>query len=262
MRYFFFFSLFISISLNVCAQLSKPVLATANARPGQIVATGTVPDEGSKSQILGKLRELYGTENVLDQINIGPSVLPANWTSNVQKLIAPNLKLISKGQIKIDGTVVSVRGEVANEAQRQQIASEIASNLNSTYTVNNALRVSAAEQSILDGILANRIVEFETGRSTLTPSGVAILDELAVPLLKLKNKRVEVIGNTDNQGLRASNVALSIARAEAVKSYLANKGVPADLISVLGQGPDRPITTNETVEGRARNRRIEFRVSQ
>ena len=199
---------------------------------------------------------------MLDQINIGPSVLPANWTSNVQKLIAPNLKLISKGQIKIDGTVVSVRGEVANEAQRQQIASEIASNLNSTYTVNNALRVSAAEQSILDGILANRIVEFETGRSTLTPSGVAILDELAVPLLKLKNKRVEVICNTDNQGLRASNVALSIARAEAVKSYLANKGVPADLISVLGQGPDRPITTNETVEGRARNRRIEFRVSQ
>jgi OmpA-OmpF porin, OOP family len=262
MKYFLFFSLFISISLNVCAQLSKPNLATVNARPGQIVVSGTVPDEASKSQILGKLRELYGAENVLDQINIGSSVLPANWTSNVQKLIAPNLKLISKGQVKIDGTVVSVRGEVANEAQRQQIASEIASNLNSTYTVNNALRVSAAEQSILDGILANRIVEFETGRSTLTPLGIAILDELAVPLLKLKNKRVEVIGNTDNQGLRASNVALSFARAEAVKSYLANKGVQSDLISVLGQGPDRPITTNDTVEGRARNRRIEFRVSQ
>lgn len=262
MKYFLFFSVFISISLNVCAQTSKPIVPTVNAKPGQIVVTGTVPDELSKSQILGKLRDLYGADNVLDQINVGTSVLPANWTSNVQKLIAPNLKLISKGQVKIDGTVVSVRGEVANEAQRQQIASEIASNLNSTYTVNNALRVSAAEQSILDGILANRIVEFETGKSTLTPSGIAILDELTVPLLKLKNRRVEVIGNTDNQGLRASNIALSIARAEAVKTYLASKGVQADLMSVLGQGPDRPITSNDTVEGRARNRRIEFRVSQ
>ena len=262
MKYFLFFSVFISISLNVCAQTNKPIVPTVNAKPGQIVVTGTVPDELSKSQILGKLRDLYGADNVLDQINVGTSVLPANWTSNVQKLIAPNLKLISKGQVKIDGTVVSVRGEVANEAQRQQIASEIASNLNSTYTVNNALRVSAAEQSILDGILANRIVEFETGKSTLTPSGIAILDELTVPLLKLKNRRVEVIGNTDNQGLRASNIALSIARAEAVKTYLASKGVQADLMSVLGQGPDRPITSNDTVEGRARNRRIEFRVSQ
>ena len=262
MKHFLFFSVFIAISLNVCAQTSKPIVPTVNAKPGQIVVTGTVPDELSKSQILGKLRDLYGADNVLDQISVGTSVLPANWTSNVQKLIAPNLKLISKGQVKIDGTVVSVRGEVANEAQRQQIASEIASNLNSTYTVNNALRVSAAEQSILDGILANRIVEFETGKSTLTPSGVAILDELTVPLLKLKNRRVEVIGNTDNQGLRASNIALSIARAEAVKTYLASKGVQADLMSVLGQGPDRPITSNDTVEGRARNRRIEFRVSQ
>ena len=93
-------------------------------------------------------------------------------------------------------------------------------------------------------------------------NGKAILDELTIPRLKLKNKKLEIIGNTDNQGLRASNVALSYARAEAVKAYLSSKGVVADSMSVSGQGPDRPIASNDAIEGRARNRRIEFRVVQ
>lgn len=110
--------------------------------------------------------------------------------------------------------------------------------------------------------LGNRIVEFDTAKSTLTQSGKNILDELSFPLLTLKNKKLEVIGHTGNQGLRSSNIALSYARAEVVKTYLSNKGIVAESMSVSGQGPDRPIASNDTIEGRARNRRIEFRVVQ
>ena len=63
-------------------------------------------------------------------------------------------------------------------------------------------------------------------------------------------------------GLRESNLALSQARAEAVRSYLAGKGIPAEMVMVSGQGPDRPVAENNNAEGRARNRRIEFRVAQ
>ncbi|CAN5779328.1 OmpA family protein [soil metagenome] len=248
------------ITVNVRAQQSVPAIATP--KPGQVLISGTVPDEASKAVILARVRELYGAENVVDQIAVGAVMLPANWNTYVQKMISPNLKLISKGQLKIDGNSVSVRGEVSNEAQRQQIASEMATNLNPTYTINNGLRVSASEQNVLDSTLGNRIVEFDTGRATLTPAGQAILDELAIPLLKLKNKKLEVIGNTDNQGLRASNLALSNARAETVKSYLSSKGIVAESMSSLGQGPDRPVASNDTAEGRARNRRIEFRIAQ
>jgi OOP family OmpA-OmpF porin len=242
------------------AQQSAPPVTTP--KPGQILVSGTVPDEASKAGILAKVRELYGAENVVDQVAVGAVVLPANWNTYVQKMIGPNLKLISKGQLKIDGNAVSVRGEVVNEAQRQQIASDIATNLNPTYTVNNGLRVSASEQNVLDTTLGNRIVEFETGKTTLTATGQSILDELAVPLLKLKNKKLEVIGNTDNQGLRASNLALSNARAEVVKAYLASRGIALESMTTLGQGPDRPIASNDTADGRARNRRIEFRIAQ
>ncbi|MBA5639494.1 OmpA family protein [Duganella sp. LX20W] len=245
-------------AIPAAAQVPPP----ATPKPGQVLVSGTVPDEASKAAMLARLRELYGADQVVDQIAIGRVVLPPNWVGYVQKLIGADLKLISKGQLRIDGNNISVHGEVANEAQRQQIASDFATSLNPTYTVNNGLRVSAAEQNLLDATLARRIIEFESGKATLTPSGQAILDEMAAALHKVKDKKVEVIGHTDNVGLRESNVALSLARAEAVRGYLAGRGVDPAMVTVSGQGPDRPVADNASPDGRARNRRIEFRVAQ
>ncbi|MEO5794773.1 MAG: OmpA family protein [Rhodoferax sp.] len=258
MRCLWIFLFFVS-SLGWAQNVAPPAV-TPN--PGQVLITGTVPDEATKASVLARLRELYGADKVVDQIAIGAVVLPANWSGYVQKIISPNLKLISRGQLKIDGTAVSLRGEVGNEAQRQQIASDIATNLNPTYTVNNGLRVSASDQGVLDSVLANRVVEFESGQTTLTPAGKSILDQMAAALQKMKGKKVEIIGHTDDRGLRESNIALSLARADAVKLYFGSKGIDVALLTTSGQGPDRPVAGNETADGRARNRRIEFRVAQ
>jgi OOP family OmpA-OmpF porin len=237
-------------------------LADQAAPAAPIVVSGTVPDEPSKAALLARLREVYGAERVVDQLGVGTVSTPANWNEYLQKLIGPNLKLISRGQLKVDGNNVSLRGDVASEAQRQHIAGEIAASLNPTYTVNNGLRVTASEQGMLDAALANRIIEFESGKAALTESGKAVLDQMSVALQKLRDKKVEVIGHTDNAGSRAGNLSLSQARAEAVKEYVVGRGVKAELVSVSGEGPDRPVADNRTAEGRARNRRIEFKVVQ
>lgn len=250
------------VAILLCAVAAAQIPAPATPRPGQVLVSGTLPDEASKAAVLARLRDLYGSEQVVDQIGVASVATPANWNSYVLKLIGPQLKRITRGQIKIDGNNVSVRGEVANEALRQQIASDIATSLNPTYTVNNGLRVSATEQNLLDATLAKRIIEFEVGRTSITASGQAILDEMAQALLKVRDKKVEVIGHTDNTGLRESNVALSLARAEAVRTYLGGKGVSVEMIAVSGQGPDRPVADNTSADGRARNRRIEFRIAQ
>ncbi len=241
--------------------------ATAGAQavapqPGQVLVTGTVPDEASKASVLAKLREVYGANLVVDQISVGAVATPANWNDYVQKLITPDLKQITRGQLKIDGSNVSLKGEVANEAQRQKIASTVATSLNPTYTVNNGLRVSASDQGVLDNTLANRTIEFESGKAALTASGKAILDEMTAAMLKLKERKVDIIGHTDNVGLRATNQGLSQARAEAVKAYLASHGIKGELLTASGQGADRPVASNDSVDGRARNRRIEFRLAQ
>ncbi len=251
---------FLLSSSAVFAQNVAP--AITDPKPGQILVTGTVPDEASKASVLTKLQQLYGADRVVDQISIGAVVLPANWNGYVQKLISPDLKMISRGQLKIDGTAINLSGEVNNEVQRQQIASNMAANLNPTYTIKNGLRVSASEQGLLDHTLANRTIEFESGKATLTPSGKKILDEMTSALLQLKERKVEVIGHTDNSGLRSRNLSLSQARADAVKEYLIEKGLNPDQIRTSGQGPDRPLVANDTPEQRSRNRRIEFRVSQ
>ncbi|MGT0247343.1 OmpA family protein [Burkholderia sp. BE17] len=234
----------------------------ANAAPGQVVAGGKVPDEATKAAVLQKLRDTYGAANVVDQIEVGDVATPPNWSANVQKLLGAQLKQISKGQLKINGTQIEMKGEVHNEAQRQQLASDMANTLNPTYTIKNGLRVSASEQGVLDQTLANRTIEFETGSATLTPQGKLILDQMAAALAKMQNRTVDIIGHTDNSGNRTSNIALSQARADAVKGYLITKSIPPQQMTTTGVGPDQPIAPNDTADGRARNRRIEFRVGQ
>ena len=150
------------------AQVPAPPVSHASA---PIVVAGTVSDEASKAALLARLRTVYGVERVVDQLAVGNVATPADWNDHVGRLIGPNLKMISRGQLKVDGNTVSLRGDVASEAQRQQIAGDIAASLNPTYTVNNGLRVSASEQGVLDAALANRIIEFESGKAALTPSG-------------------------------------------------------------------------------------------
>jgi OOP family OmpA-OmpF porin len=243
------------------AQAPAPARA-APAAPGKVVVAGVVPDEATRQAILGRVRELYGADRVVDQMGVGNLVAPPHWSQNVQKLLSPDLKRVSRGQLRIKGNEIDVTGEVDNEALRQQVVSQMSAQLNPTYTVRNGLRVAAAGQEVVDAALANRIIEFEPGNATLTGTGQQVLDQLLPVLQQLKGRRFEVIGYTDSQGSRAHNVALSAARADAVKAHLGSKGIAPELVQTSGVGPDRPVASNETPEGRARNRRIELRVLQ
>jgi OmpA-OmpF porin, OOP family len=251
-----------------CAQGQRATAAAVPAaasavRPGNVVVAGTVPDEATRQAILARTRELYGADRVVDQLGVGNLVAPPNWAQHVQRLLSPELKQISRGQVSVQGNVVEVKGEVQNEAVRQQVVSQMLTQLNNaTYTVRNGLRVTAAGQDQLDAALANRVIEFEPGSAELTALGQTTLDQLVPVLRGLQGRRFEVIGHTDGQGARSTNVALSVARAESVRVHLARKGLPESLFSASGVGPDRPVASNETPEGRARNRRIEFRAVQ
>jgi OOP family OmpA-OmpF porin len=241
---------------------SLPLLADTGVTPPPIVISGTVPDEATHAKLVARVRELYGADRVVDQMVIGKVTLPPNWTEHLNRLLDPSLRQISHGQLKVEGNQINVRGEVANEAVRQQIASDMATRLNPTYTIHNGLQVAAQDQGLLDNALANRNIEFESGSANLTESGKNILNAIAAVLTKLQDKHVDITGYTDNHGVRLSNINLSQARANAVKAYLVERQVQPDHINTYGLGPDQPIASNDTAEGRARNRRIEFRVVQ
>ena len=72
--------------------------------------------------------------------------------------------------------------------------------------------------------------------------------------------KVELAGHTDNVGDAAANVTLSVDRSNKVKSYLVEKGVSADRLIAKGYGQDQPLESNDTPEGRQKNRRTELRI--
>jgi len=99
-------------------------------------------------------------------------------------------------------------------------------------------------------------VLFATDSAELTPEGRATLDRLA-PCWS--HGRFEVEGHTDGTGTDAANQSLSERRANAVVDQLVRDGIDASSLSAQGYGSSRPIADNATPEGRAKNRRVEFR---
>ena len=103
-----------------------------------------------------------------------------------------------------------------------------------------------------------RGVNFQTGRSVLTPSSYLILDQVAASLVANPDIRIELAGYTDNTGPTGVNVRLSQARAAAVRAYLARKGVSPARMLARGYGSRGPVAANTTTAGRALNRRVEL----
>jgi len=101
---------------------------------------------------------------------------------------------------------------------------------------------------------------FDTGKADLKPNAQTALDDLVTKLSGTKLEVVVVVGHTDNTGAAALNDRLSLRRADAVKKYLASKGIEANRIYTEGKGARQPIADNKTAQGRQQNRRVEIEV--
>lgn len=104
---------------------------------------------------------------------------------------------------------------------------------------------------------------FDVGKSTLKPEALAALDALAQQVQAYgKDIRVTVEGHTDSTGADAANLSLSEARANSVWAYLGQRvGLPAHRVSLKGYGESRPVASNDTEEGRAKNRRVDLLIA-
>ena len=102
---------------------------------------------------------------------------------------------------------------------------------------------------------------FATGSAQLNPRMYPILESLATGLIQQPSETVQVFGYTDSTGTDAINYPLSENRALTVKNFLVSRGVAAQRISTQGLGPQNPVASNATAEGRAANRRVEIYVA-
>lgn len=112
----------------------------------------------------------------------------------------------------------------------------------------------------LDKVIELKGVTFEFDKTRLRPDAVTILDWAVEILKKYPDMQVEIAGHTDSIGSEAYNQRLSEGRAQAVKDFFVSQGVPESQMSVRGYGESEPRDSNDTEEGRERNRRVELRI--
>lgn len=103
-------------------------------------------------------------------------------------------------------------------------------------------------------------IYFKSGSAKILEKSFPVLNEAAAVLLKYKTVRVQIEGHTDDQGKAKSNQKLSRLRAEAVREHLIGRGVGAERLVAVGFGEDKPVASNKSKRGRAKNRRIEFTI--
>lgn len=112
----------------------------------------------------------------------------------------------------------------------------------------------------VDVVIRLNNIFFETAKATLLPESQMELDNLVKILTENPKMKIEIQGHTDNVGSDAANLTLSDNRAKSVVEYLVGKGIAANRLTSKGYGETKPVATNDTDEGKALNRRVEFRI--
>lgn len=125
------------------------------------------------------------------------------------------------------------------------------------YSVSEAPRPKVSAKKIT----IDQMVHFDFDKYNIKKDSYGILDDVASVLKSNPQiKKLQIEGHTDSIGSDAYNMKLSDRRANSVRQYLVNKGIDANRLVSVGYGESRPIATNKTAAGRAKNRRVEFNV--
>ncbi len=144
-----------------------------------------------------------------------------------------------------DGGTISDGNEIANHTNPLDPSDDVPK-------IKQELKAEINVPIVLDGII------FKTGSAEITPISKEILMQAFNTLDRHPEIEVNIQGHTDNIGKHDYNMKLSKRRADAVKTWLVNKGIEPSRITTAGFGPDKPMTSNATPEDKQKNRRIEF----
>ena len=161
--------------------------------------------------------------------------------------------------------VVEAQPEPTPEPEPEPVEEEVAVVKETTVVEEPAEPLTEEEASCqeqFDETLATGSIQFEVNRAVIKSQSQQILETLANAVIECAEIRIEIAGHTDSDGAENYNQKLSEGRAEAVRVYLVNSGIPSQQLDAAGYGETRPIADNGSDEGKAQNRRIEFTVKK
>ena len=238
-----------------------PLAWEAVRAPGRLVITGI-----ATSALNRAAGRLFGSGTIVDETTAGGEI-PALMVEKIEKSL-DFLARLEHGRLTLNDSGMSLSGHAPSPAIREDVMAGMAALSSDALKI--AVTLTAPQpappppphhcQSDLDATARSGIINFATGVADLSRSSEARLKAVADSLTRCAGARLEISGHTDNQGDPDDNKELSEARAMAVVEWLIHAGIAPERLSAAGFGDTRPIAPNDTAEGRAQNRRIEFRL--
>lgn len=241
---------------------------------GSVTVTGDISSSDLRTSLIQALRQSAGVSTVDDSaLNIVDGIpSEAVWIDEMAGLVAQAIAGLDEGSFFVNpgAKIFKVSGVTESRQLKSDIEETAAVAAQASgFLFTPGVIVPRAEdapteeeveelQSNLDELIEGKVVEFEGGSAELSAAGRALLDEIFAALQANLNVPVTIHGHASSEGASSVNQQLSEDRAAAVRDYLVAKGSDPNRFIVIGHGDTQPVASNDTEEGRARNRRIEF----
>lgn len=239
--------------------VKDPVAAT-------LTLTGFVPDNNVHAAIAAAAGRKFFNEKIVDNLKASAGAPQGFSSVAIQTLGA--LSRVSSGSLELSDRNIKLTGDALYAVAADQIRNSLGGELPQGWKANAEVAVkpvaSAVDptvcQQLFFELLAKARIRFESGRATIDQDSIGLLDRLIETALRCPNANIEVGGHTDTDGEAAANQTLSEKRAQSVADYLVKAGLPTDRLRAVGYGSSQPVAVNDTDEGKAKNRRIDFNV--
>jgi len=249
---------------------APPYVFQANKDPVAVTVTftGYVPDSAVHGALVAAATRKFFDEKVVDQLKASVGA-PAGFAQAATAALGA-LSRLSTGSLVIADREIKLSGDALYAVAADQIRAALASELPQGWKVAADVSVRPAAtpvdasvcQQLFADLFAKGKIRFDTGSAGIDRDSLALLDRLVETASRCPSTPIEVAGHTDAAGDDAANQTLSEKRAQAVVDYLVRAGLPSDRLTAVGYGSTRPVAANDTEDGRAQNRRIEFVVKE
>jgi OOP family OmpA-OmpF porin len=233
-----------------------------------LTLTGYVPDNNVHAALVAAAGRKFFSEKVVDNLKASIGA-PAGFAAAVVPALGA-LSRLSTGTLVVTDREVKLSGDALYEAAATQIRAGLGKEFPQNWQFKPEISVKPAAapvdstvcQQLFADLLGKARIRFESGKADIVADSAGLLDRLIETALRCPNANIEVAGHTDSDGEEAANQALSEKRAQAVADYLVKAGLPANRFTPIGYGSAQPIAGNDSDQGKAQNRRIDFVVRQ
>lgn len=229
-----------------------------------VTLTGYVPDNNVHAALVAAAGRKFFKEKVVD--NLKESIGAPSGFANAVVPALGALSRLSTGTLVVSDREVKLSGDALYEAAAGEIRAGLGKDFPQGWQFKPEISVRPAAapvdatvcQQLFTDLLGKARIRFESGKADIVADSAGLLDRLIETALRCPTANIEISGHTDTDGDEAANQALSEKRAQAVADYLVKAGLPADRFSAVGYGATQPIAGNDTDQGKAQNRRIDF----